>query len=458
MISGGTFIASLITFAEGGLTLSGGTLGAAVVGAPVTVVSSGASLKGVNAANGLTLLPGVTTSFSDDLAFFGTATLGAGATLRARATQKLGGAGTVFFGDGASLAIDGGTDLTVGAGSLELRGSNFRIERTPGSTGSAALNLGTTRVVSAAGGTGVIDVQFLTYGNLVAEPGSSLSVSCSGIYSPRSISAQNGGVVSINAPAGVSLSFGPYITSGATIDITGPTSLVFNSLQNSGTIRIHGDLNVGVNSSHVGPGTLRVDGELIVDPNVPTNFQPREGGAVVVDYEGASPLDYLRSLIVNGYNGTGNSRITVVADPQHGLGYAEASALFTNFPATFAGELIDDTAFLMRITRYGDADLNGLVNLVDFNRLASNFNGTNKLWSQGDFTYDGIVNLEDFNRLASNFNLAALTNNPTPQDWANLAAAVPEPAAATALAGITSLSCLMRRRRMRYPRTTKNYR
>ena len=91
-----------------------------------------------------------------------------------------------------------------------------------------------------------------------------------------------------------------------------------------------------------------------------------------------------------------------------GLGYAEASDIFTSFPATFAGQSVDNTTVLIRYTYYGDANLNGFVNLADFNRLAGNFGGTNKLWSQGDFTYDGIVNLSDFNRLAANFGRPAI--------------------------------------------------
>jgi hypothetical protein len=42
--------------------------------------------------------------------------------------------------------------------------------------------------------------------------------------------------------------------------------------------------------------------------------------------------------------------------------------------------------------------------------------------------YDGQTNLTDFNLLASNFGLSATGPNLTPQDWSNLAAAVPEPA------------------------------
>jgi hypothetical protein len=109
------------------------------------------------------------------------------------------------------------------------------------------------------------------------------------------------------------------------------------------------------------------------------------------------------------------------------LGYGEASAIFTSFPAVFQGQSVDSTSVLVLYTRYGDATLDGLVNLSDFNRLASNFGQSGRVWTQGDFTYDGIVNLADFNRLASNFGLSASLDGPSPQDWASLASAVPEP-------------------------------
>jgi hypothetical protein len=112
------------------------------------------------------------------------------------------------------------------------------------------------------------------------------------------------------------------------------------------------------------------------------------------------------------------------------MGYAEAADVFTSFPATFLGQSVDDTSIVMRYTRYGDADVNGVVSLDDFNRLAANFGLTSGAqWSQGDFNYDGLVNLNDFNRLAGNFGLTAAGPNVTPADWGALAAAVPEPGA-----------------------------
>ena len=75
----------------------------------------------------------------------------------------------------------------------------------------------------------------------------------------------------------------------------------------------------------------------------------------------------------------------------------------------------------MRYTWSGDANLDGLVNALDFNALASNFGGASgKLWNQGDFNYDGVTNTLDFNALASNFNVPLLASPP-------LGTLVPEP-------------------------------
>jgi hypothetical protein len=50
-----------------------------------------------------------------------------------------------------------------------------------------------------------------------------------------------------------------------------------------------------------------------------------------------------------------------------------------------------------------DANRDRVVNLRDFNILASNFGKSGRLFSQGDFNYDGQVTLQDFNLLASRF-------------------------------------------------------
>jgi hypothetical protein len=180
--------------------------------------------------------------------------------------------------------------------------------------------------------------------------------------------------------------------------------------------------------------------------------------ALVVDYSSDSPLQTLRGLILSGFNGgawDGDGIISSAAGANntYGVGYGpnDGSANGVNFTSFgVPGDLIpvDVSAVLIRYTRLGDTNLDGTVNLQDFNRLAANFGLTGgALWSQGDFNYDGNVNLQDFNRLAGQFGLSAGADGVVgAEDWAALFGAVPEPSL-PALAGVALLAGRLARRR-----------
>jgi len=83
------------------------------------------------------------------------------------------------------------------------------------------------------------------------------------------------------------------------------------------------------------------------------------------------------------------------------------------------------------VARYGDADLDGDVDLADFNTLASNFGTFGPPWEGGDFNEDGAVNLADFNLLAANFGRDI---EPAPTSIViDFPTSVPEPATAALL-------------------------
>src|ERR1700677_2610961 len=82
----------------------------------------------------------------------------------------------------------------------------------------------------------------------------------------------------------------------------------------------------------------------------------------------------------------------------YGIGYADSADLGN--PANLASGTIE-----IMYTLLGDANLDGKVNGIDFNLLATNFNqAVTDGWDKGDFNYDGKVNGIDFNLLAENFN------------------------------------------------------
>ena len=90
----------------------------------------------------------------------------------------------------------------------------------------------------------------------------------------------------------------------------------------------------------------------------------------------------------------------------------------------------------VKVTNFGDANLDGNVNLNDFNVLATNFGQSNRTWEQGDFNEDGTVNLNDFNLLAANFGKTIVPAPPGSTIHIDFGGGtvVPEPMVAAALA------------------------
>ncbi len=429
VITGGS-INTPSLFSANGVTMSGGTLNATVSGSPVSIVGTNVGLNDVRALSGISIAGGASALVTNDLELSNASTLAGSATLQFRGSQELLGAGSIAMGNGASIWIDGDGTLTIPNSGAVISGSTYNVRRTPLTPGPASLVVNGSLIANGTGNLALVLDGLGNTGSLIADNSGALNATVSSpMYSTGNIIARNGGVVTLNAPGGITIS------GGVNADTSSP-------------VRINSTVNLTSTLTKSGAGPMRVTGAL----NVGASTFTITGGSVLFDYSGSSPLANIRSLIASGYaggawNGSGINMGGAIED--HGLGYAEASALFGAFPASFDGESIDNTTLVIRFTRVGDTDLNGVVNLLDFNRLADNFNKTNKLWSDGDFNYDGNVNLTDFNMVADNFNLPAVTGAPTPQDWNNLAAAVPEPASA-ALVSLPLSLVMTRRRRSRY--------
>ena len=189
-------------------------------------------------------------------------------------------------------------------------------------------------------------------------------------------------------------------------DATGFASVVFASPQDLAQLTMGAGARALI--SEGGANTLRTRA-LTIDPAATLNIT---NNAVVVDYTGSSPLAAAQARLAQGYNGgnwlgSGITSSTAASMTNAGVGYAEATDLFSTFPVTFAGQAIDNTAVLIKYALYGDANLDGRVNLLDFNRLSSNFGVPDRRWSHGEFNFDTRINLFDFNRLAANFGTGA---------------------------------------------------
>ena len=243
------------------------------------------------------------------------------------------------------------------------------------------------------------------------------------------------------------------------ITITGgSTTTFYDPVTNNGNIRIDagssavflGNVSVG---SITGSGTAYYDGDAVGGPIVNT-------GASVVDSDASLTADYIRqnSLTINGTtsikpNGASDhfTRLTTLSIPSGNLDLADNDAIIDSTPLAtvqsliqsayangawngpgitsslahagpgatalgyatassinktlFDGQSVSGSMVLIAYTLRGDANLDGVVNALDFNVLATNFgkNPGSQVWSQGDFNYDGTINTADFMALSANF-------------------------------------------------------
>ena len=128
---------------------------------------------------------------------------------------------------------------------------------------------------------------------------------------------------------------------------------------------------------------------------------------IIINYgSGADPISSIAALLTAGYNGGAwngiggiiTSAPLVVGGLSYGIGYADGA------DAQHAATGLSSGTIEIAYTLLGDADLNGIVNGIDFGILAANFNKGVVGWDEGDFDYNNIVNGLDFGDLAANFN------------------------------------------------------
>ena len=164
---------------------------------------------------------------------------------------------------------------------------------------------------------------------------------------------------------------------------------------------------------------------------------------LVIDYTpGNSPLTSITAALVSGYNNgqwTGDriNSSTAASNSAHttAIGIGEAAALGIG---SFNSQAIDGSAILLKYTYYGDANLDGQVDISDLGALATAWQ-TGGVWSQGDFDYSGFVDISDLGKLATNWQ--AGVGNPLGPSFDEALASVglaganvPEPAAVGLLA------------------------
>ncbi len=419
------------------------------LGTGTCLINNGAQLAAnrLNVGNGPLSLAGSGTSG------FGVATL-AGASSITLSSLAGFAPGVLFIGGGSDglgsgkMVVEGGTleaqaTIVTRTGVLDIDGGRALLGSTLGAGISGSILL-------SGSGNLMLELCSLTQGGRLEVSGGSLNISQLSVSNGNQTISATGGALSVGSftqQSGASSFAGNCVLTSNAIAIGGSAQFnVAGGTVNTLTLTMSGG-NVNFSGGMFNISNLQInDGRFTLAPaanvRIDVNSLDVDGPGILdvadnrlsIDYTGPSPIDEIAEDVARAYAGgawTGSGITSSLANAStHGVGYGD----FAN------------TSVIVHLTRYGDANLDDLVNLFDFNALAANFGTSGARWDQGDFNYDRLVNLADFNRLAGNFGLSASPSGPTPADWAALASMVPEPGAGMLVLG-GAMATLLRRRR-----------
>jgi hypothetical protein len=290
------------------------------------------------------------------------------------------GAEADFFGAISSSPRTVFTDSAITVGTLHFNNANEYVI-----AGAPTLTLQTasgSALVQVDQGTDDLDLPITVASNTVFNVASGATLIVANpltINSGKSLTQSGGGTVTyqslINVLSGGSISFGNSthahelsIAAGSKASVGGTGAvLTLDSLANGGTVDLQGNTMVIDYGSSTDPiATIRA--ELIAG---------RNGGT----WNGTSGIN--SSIAALG----GNSN-------RFALGYADGADGVVSGLASGQIEI--------KYTLLGDANLDGVVNGVDFTLLAANLGREASSWDRGDFLYTGAVSGQDFTALVGN--------------------------------------------------------
>jgi hypothetical protein len=287
------------------------------------------------------------------------------------ASVKSGTGSIVFARPSGNVSVAPGATLAIAAGQLSVGGAvdPFTDSVTSahlGVTNNAVLNISEgSKVIGAFGGGGTTNVL----------PGATLTIA--GAQNHLSGATLNvNGRANLNTNAGSAASAAEPAAAKLAIHVSGDGAKVV----------------LGANQDLRSLDIVDGDGLQGVDLNSPGGAG--EGHAIRVY---AADLAAAKSSL---WSAVGHA----AANPEDGI---YDSGLASHAGSAIAVATMTDAHgedfVLVKATRIGDVNMDGIVSISDFIDLASNFNAPGD-WQHGDLNGDGVVTISDFIDLASNFN------------------------------------------------------
>jgi autotransporter-associated beta strand protein len=424
-----------------------------------TLLSAGCIVYGVASSLGtgtLTLSGGTLAANGNNLVFPNTLLVDAGKSNYITST----GSAITDMHFGGSITGSGSLTIATSVNTIWLRGSAaaFSGTFTNQAIGSALVFLGNTCTGSSIA-TWILNANTRTYGVVGTVSFGALSGTNPSCYlgtqgSGNTVTYAIGALNTNTTYAGRVCDGAGGTASGAQVGLV---------KVGTGTLTLTG-ANAYTGTTTVGAGALVFQGTASISAALTYTKTNVAVGTLVFDYAGTGAGDSIssqvNSILAASYNGGTNSWAS---------GVIHSTLANANGTASYALGWSNNTttsAVTVKVVLYGDATLDGSVNVYDLGQVLANYNQSG-VWAAGDFNYDGTVNIYDLGKVLANYNssldlsgLAVDTSDYSGLDGEAIGAleaagvnVVPEPDTLALLtAGVIGWLAYARRRRNRTPR------
>jgi PEP-CTERM motif-containing protein len=411
-LSGGSLTALSNTVGSGGA-------GTFLQSGSLTACSLGSLAVGAYGGVGTFLLSGGTLNAAGGYMVLGYGSGGGAGTFLQSGSLSVSSFGTIYAADAGSGSLSTGW-VSLSGGSLTasvtyVASDQLRYDglATFAQSGGSA-NLGQLNVAYGTGAFGTVAFSggSLTASSTIVGTNSGLGT----ISQSGSLTVSSLGTLTIGPTGTLALSAGTMdvktIKSAGLLNITGGTL----AITNAGSLGTGSITSIGIS----GPGVLDVgsSGVVIEYGNGTSPVGDLSFAHTARNYPAGSIQRYAQTGFNNfNWNGPGIISSYAENDPngltavgivdENDLGiYPNDYTKTGGGTGTWMGQPINDTNnVLVRMTYYGDGNLDGVVNKFDVTALSQGYSGLAGYvgWSDGDYNYDGQINKNDVSLLAASY-------------------------------------------------------